>query len=83
MMARGYPMTTRLWLAAAALLVLPLAGDPALAGRDGGHRQGQSCQTLLGKWRQAGDNHHMRKAMNKQDKIARKMAKRDCPVPVR
>jgi hypothetical protein len=82
-------MKTRLWLAAAALLVLPLAGNPALAsnpavaGRDGGHRQGQSCQALLGKWRQAGDNHHMRKAMNKQDKIARKMAKRDCPVPVR
>jgi hypothetical protein len=46
-----------------------------------GHAKPKSCQTLLGKWRQAGDSHHMRKVLNKRDKIERKMAKHGCPAP--
>jgi hypothetical protein len=76
-------MRTRSWLAASVLLGLCLMEEAALAKKGGGEGGHPSCQTLLGKWRQAGDNHHMRKAMNKQDKIEKKMAKLDCAAPTR
>jgi hypothetical protein len=76
-------MNTRLWFGVAMLLALSAAGGLAAAGRGGDGGGARSCQTLLGKWRQAGDNHHMRKVLNKQAKIERKMAKLDCPAPAR
>jgi len=60
---------------------LLVTGGPALAGKRGGDAKPKSCQTLLGKWHQAGDSHHMRKVLNKRDKIERKMAKHGCPAP--
>jgi hypothetical protein len=82
-------MKTLARIALALLLVQPLIALPSVAGKGSGSdsapRTGSGnaakCRTLTGKWRQAGENHHMRNVLNKRDKVQRKMEKIGCPVP--
>jgi hypothetical protein len=82
-------MKTLVHIALVLLVVQPLIALPSTAGKASGSSDdprtdsgnAAKCRTLTGKWRQAGDNSHMRKVMNKRDKVEKKMEKIGCPVP--